>query len=154
MIVSDLLAPEAVRVLPSLSSKKRLFNTLADLARQIYDLPQDRTCEALMERENLGPTAVGHGVALPHARMPGLDRVRGVFLRLEKPLDFGAADRQPVDLVFGLFAPADSGVDHLKALASVSRTLRDPDLCATLRANDDPATIHAVLTQRRASHAA
>lgn len=154
MIVSDLLAPDAVRVYSSMSSKKRLFNSLADLAAQVYDLPQDRVCEALMERENLGPTAVGHGVALPHARMPGLDRVRGVFLKLERPLDFGAADRQPVDLVFGLFAPADSGVDHLKALASVSRTLRDPDLCATLRANDDVATIHAVLTHRSASHAA
>ncbi len=154
MILSDLLAPEAIRVLPSISSKKRLFNTLSDVASQAYGLVQDRACEALLEREGLGPTAVGHGVALPHARMPGLDRVRGVFLRLERPLDFGAADRQPVDLIFALFAPDDAGVDHLKALASVSRTLRDSDLCATLRANDDITTIHALLTQRNASHAA
>lgn len=153
MILSDLLVPEAIRVIPAMSSKKRLFNTLADIARQVYGLCPESSCEALMDRESLGPTAVGQGVALPHARMAGIDRVRGVFLKLEKPLDFGAADRQPVDLVFGLFAPEDSGVDHLKALASVSRTLRDPDLCATLRANGDATTIHAVLTQR-ASNAA
>ena len=154
MILSQLLAPEAIRVLSVMSSKKRLFHTLSEVADQVYHLDPTAVCEALMDREKLGPTAVGQGVALPHARMQGLDRVRGAFLRLEKPLEFGAADRQPVDLIFGLFAPEDAGVDHLKALASVSRTLRDPDLCAALRANDDPSTIHALLTQRTASHAA
>lgn len=154
MILSDLLAPEAIRVVPSLSSKKRLFQTLSDVAEQVYGLRHDLVCDALLERENLGPTAVGHGVALPHARMAGLDRVRGAFIRLDRPLEFGAADRQPVDLIFGLFAPENAGVDHLKALASVSRTLRDPDLCATLRANDDTTTIHAVLSQPSASNAA
>ncbi|SPJ23281.1 PTS sugar transporter subunit IIA [Palleronia abyssalis] len=154
MISSDLLVPEAIRVIPAMSSKKRLFNTLSEIARQVYGLCSETSCDALMDRESLGPTAVGHGVALPHARLRGIDRVRGVFLKLEKPLDFGAADRQPVDLVFGLFAPDTAGVDHLKALASVSRTLRDPDLCSTLRANGDITTIHALLTQRSASDAA
>ncbi len=154
MIMNDLLVPEAIRVLPSMSSKKRLFTTLSELAGAVYGFAPDRVCEALRDRESLGPTAVGQGVALPHARLSGPDRVRGAFLKLERPLDFGAADRQPVDLIFGLFAPEDAGVDHLKALASVSRTLRDADLCATLRANADAATIHAVLTQRSASHAA
>ena len=154
MILSQLLAPEAIRILASLTSKKRLFLSLSDLAEQVYGMDPVAVSEALMDRESLGPTAVGQGVALPHARMAGLDRVRGAFLRLEKPLEFGAADRQPVDLIFGLFAPEDAGVDHLKALASVSRTLRDADLCTALRANDDPSAIHALLTQRTASHAA
>ena len=84
-------------------------------------------CEALLAREGMGPTGVGHGVALPHARLPGLDRVRGLFLRLDRPLDFDAVDRQPVDLVFCLLAPATSGVEHLKALALVAAP------CATRR---------------------
>ncbi|MCE8471655.1 PTS sugar transporter subunit IIA, partial [Rhodovulum sulfidophilum] len=100
------------------------------------------------------PTGVGQGVALPHARLSGIDRVRGAFIRLEKAIDFGAVDRQPVDLIFALFAPQDSGVDHLKALALVSRTLRDNTICAKLRANTDPATLHAVLTEAAASQAA
>ncbi|SFH07739.1 PTS IIA-like nitrogen-regulatory protein PtsN [Palleronia marisminoris] len=154
MISSDLLSPEAIRVIPGMSSKKRLFNTLSDVAEQVYHLCPESVCDALMERESLGPTAVGQGVALPHARIDSIDRVRGVFLKLERPLDFGAADRQPVDLIFGLFAPEDAGVDHLKALAAVSRTLRDPDLCALLRANGDASTIHTVLTQRRTTNAA
>ncbi len=102
----------------------------------------------------LGPTGVGHGVALPHARISGLDRVVGAFLRLEKPLDFDAADRQPVDLIFALFAPLDAGVEHLKALALVSRTMRDASLCAKLRANADPAALHAILTAGPAIQAA
>ena len=154
MILTDLLAQEAIRIVPSISSKKRLFQVLSEVAEQAYALDQEVVREALMERENLGPTAVGQGVALPHARMAGLDKVRGAFLKLDRPLDFGAADRMPVDLIFGLFAPENAGVDHLKALASVSRTLRDPDLCATLRANHEVDTIHAVLSQPSASHAA
>jgi PTS system nitrogen regulatory IIA component len=82
--------------------------------------------DGLQERETLGPTGVGHGIALPHARLEDLKGIVGIFMRLEKPLDYDSVDRQPVDLVFGLFAPKDSGVDHLKALALVSRTMRDP----------------------------
>lgn len=154
MILSDLLSPEAVRVVPAVSSKKRLFNTLSEIASEVHHLPCELLAEALLDRENLGPTGVGQGVALPHARIDRLDRVRGVFLRLERPLDFGSADRQPVDLIFALFAPSSAGVEHLKALASVSRTLRNPDLCAKLRANGDPVTLHAVLTERSTSNAA
>ena len=90
-------------------------------------------------------------------RMHGLricQSIVGIFLRLEKPLDFDSVDRQPVDLVFALFAPKDSGVDHLKALALVSRTMRDPSICAKLRANTDPAKLHAILTEGRANQAA
>jgi PTS system nitrogen regulatory IIA component len=112
------------------------------------------TVEALLERETLGPTGVGNGVALPHARVQGLDEVVGAFILLEKPIDFEAVDRQPVDLVFALFAPEDAGVEHLKALALVSRTLRDPGLCAKLRANPDAGMIYTILTEFEAVKAA
>ena len=145
MQLSTIVKPGAVRTYLQVSSKKRLFQDIADLAHQVYGLDAARTLDALQERESLGPTGVGNGVALPHARLHGLDRVVGLFLRLEKPLDFDAVDRQPVDLIFALLAPKNSGVDHLKALALVSRTLRDPELRAKLRANDDPVALHAVL---------
>ncbi len=154
MELSSILHPDAVRVVSNLTSKKRLFLELGEIARQVYDLPPREVIDALMERESLGPTGVGQGIALPHARLTGLPRVRGVFLRLEKPLEFNSVDRQPVDLVFALFAPAESGVDHLRALALVSRTLRDADTCAKLRANADPATLHALLADVQASQAA
>ena len=107
-----------------------------------------------MDREGLGPTGVGQGIALPHARIAEAQDVFGLFLRLEKPLDFDAVDRQPVDLVFSLIAPEDAGVDHLKALALVSRTLRNPATCAKLRANSDAATLHTILTEVEAFQAA
>ena len=134
MQISDILSPAAVRTMSQITSKKRLFQEIAEQARSIYGVDAPQTLDALQERETLGPTGVGHGVALPHARLHGLDRVVGLFLRLEKPLDFDAVDRQPVDLIFALLAPKNSGVDHLKALALVSRTLRDQDLRAKLRA--------------------
>ncbi len=154
MDLSSLLKPAAVRVVSHVTSKKRLFQDLAEIASAVYGLEPSETVNALQERESLGPTGVGHGVALPHARIDGLNRVVGIFMRLEKPLDFDAVDRQPVDLIFALFAPKDSGVDHLKALALVSRTMRDPTTCAKLRSNEDPATLHAVLTEARPSQAA
>ena len=146
MDLSTLLKPAAVKVLTNVTSKKRLFQDLSEIAHSAYGLDAIQTMDALQEREMLGPTGVGHGVALPHARLHGLKSVVGVFLRLERPLDFDAVDRLPVDLVFALFAPKDSGVEHLKALALVSRTLRNVETCAKLRANSDPAALHAVLT--------
>ena len=154
MELSTILNPEAVRVFATVSSKKRLFQDLGEIAAAIYGVEAARAVEALQDRESLGPTGVGHGVALPHARLLGLDAVRGVFVRLERAIDFDAVDRKPVDLVFALFAPEDSGVDHLKALALVSRRMRDAALCAKLRANADPGTLHAVLTEIPAHQAA
>jgi PTS system nitrogen regulatory IIA component len=107
-----------------------------------------------LERESLGPTGVGHGVALPHARLDGLDQVVGVLALLEKPIDFDSVDRQPVDLAFALFAPIDAGVEHLKALALVSRTLRDAGLRAKLRSNTDPMTLYTIVTEAQAVQAA
>ena len=154
MRLNDILRTNAIKVIGSTSSKKRLFQDLGDLAQSTYALEAPRVFEALMEREGLGPTGVGHGVALPHARLGALTQVRGLFLRLERPLDFDAIDRQPVDLVFCLLAPASAGVEHLKALALVSRTLRNASVCAKLRANVDPGTLHAILTEAPASQAA
>ncbi|OYX24792.1 MAG: PTS lactose transporter subunit IIC [Rhodobacterales bacterium 32-66-7] len=151
MELSKLLNPIAVRVVGQFTSKKRLFQELGEIAAQAYGLSAPVTIDGLQERETLGPTGVGHGVALPHARLEDLKSIVGVFLRLEKPLDYDSVDRQPVDLVFGLFAPKDSGVDHLKALALVSRTMRDPAVVAKLRANTDPAKLHAILIESRAS---
>lgn len=154
MDLSTLLTPQAVKVVSDVSSKKRLMQSLSDLAGSRLNLPAANIFEALQERENLGPTGVGHGIALPHARLSGVEDVSGVFIRLERPIEFDAADRQPVDLVFALIAPVESGVDHLKALALVSRTFRDAELCTKLRANSDPAIIHALLTEGETTKAA
>lgn len=154
MELSNILLPNAVSVIGQVTSKKRLFQQLGEIVANSYDLTAATAVEALQNRESLGPTGVGHGVALPHARIAGLDRVVGAFLRVEKPLNFDSVDRQPVDLVFTLFAPLDSGVEHLKALALVSRTMRDSTVCTKLRANSDPATLHALLTNSQASKAA
>ncbi|MEX3017277.1 PTS sugar transporter subunit IIA [Gymnodinialimonas hymeniacidonis] len=154
MELSTLLAPQAVKVVSDVSSKKRLLQSISELAEQTVGVPAPRIFESLQERESLGPTGVGNGIALPHTRLPGLEEVSGVFIRLERAIDFDAADRMPVDLVFALMAPVDSGVDHLKALALVSRTLRDDELCAKLRANSDPAALYALMTESEATKAA
>ena len=154
MELSSILLPEAVRFIGQATSKKRLFQQLGEIVSLAHGIDAAKAAQALQDRENLGPTGVGHGVALPHARIAGLEAVVGAFLRIEKPLDFDAVDRQPVDLVLTLFAPLDSGVEHLKALALVSRTMRNSDICAKLRANTDPATLHTLLTDTQASQAA
>ncbi|MFT7592836.1 MAG: PTS system nitrogen regulatory IIA component [Paracoccaceae bacterium] len=147
MEIPGILKPEAVKVFSAASSKKRLFQEIGELANGVYNLATQTTVDALLERESLGPTGVGHGVALPHARLSQLDKVIGIFVMLEKPIDFGAVDRQPVDIAFALFAPEQAGVEHLKALALVSRTLREPSLCSKLRANLDASTLYAILTE-------
>ena len=152
MDLYSLLTPEAVKVVSKVSSKKRLLQVIGEVAKSAYSLDVSETVKALLERENLGPTGVGHGVALPHARISSMDKVVGTFILLEKPVDFGSVDNQPVDLVFSLFAPLNTGVDHLKALALVARTLRDVALCSKLRSNHDISTLYAILTayQRQA----
>ncbi|WP_108385288.1 PTS sugar transporter subunit IIA [Yoonia sediminilitoris] len=154
MQLGDLLSSNAVKTIASCTSKKRLFHDLGEMAETSYALSPNAVVEALIEREGLGPTGVGNGVALPHARLSGVDSVKGIFLRLEKPLNFASVDRQPVDLVFALLAPQNAGVEHLKALALVSRTLREPAICAKLRANSDAATLHTILTEEQSSQAA
>jgi PTS system nitrogen regulatory IIA component len=154
MELSKLLVPAAVKVVGQFTSKKRLFQELGEIAAQAYGMQAAVAIDGLQERETLGPTGVGHGIALPHARLEDLKGIVGVFVRLEKPLDYDSVDRQPVDLIFGLFAPKDGGVDHLKALALVSRTMRDQGVVAKLRANSDPAKLYAILTEAKAPQAA
>ncbi len=154
MDMATLLNPKAVRFIASATSKKRLFQTVGDAAKSVYGLDTEAVLGAIQERETLGPTGVGHGVAVPHARLDGIDSVLGVFFRLEKPLDYGSVDKAPVDLVFALFAPRDAGVEHLKALAFISRTLRNRHVCEKLRANEDPAKLYAILTSGAESKAA
>ena len=154
MEISAILKPEAVRLLSAVSSKKRLFQELGGVAESAYGLNRTAVIDALQERESLGPTGVGNGVALPHARLGDATEVTGALMLLEKPVEFGAVDRQPVDIVFALFAPADSGAEHLKALALVSRTLRNPSLCAKLRSNSDPATLYTIISEAQAVKAA
>jgi PTS system nitrogen regulatory IIA component len=154
MELSSILKPETVKVISSASSKKRLLQELGELAFSAYGMNASATVEALLERESLGPTGVGQGVALPHARMSGLEMVQGAFLLLEKPVDFDSVDRQPVDIIFTLFAPEEAGVEHLKALALVSRTLREASLCSKLRANPNASTLYTILTENHSVQAA
>ena len=154
MQLTDILTQSGVKVLSSSTSKKRLFQDIGELAAQCYGLGSSEVVEALLERESLGPTGVGLGIALPHARLSNISKVLGLFVRVEKPIDFDSVDRQPVDLVFVLLAPENAGVEHLKALALVSRTMRDASTCAKLRANSDPSTLFTVLTEARAPQAA
>lgn len=154
MDLFNIISPQAVRAVNGIASKKRLFRELGSQVHQHYGVDPEDAVDALLARESLGPTGVGRGVALPHARLPGLDGIIGCFLRLDRPLDFDSVDRQPVDLVFGLFAPENSGAHHLKALATVSRTMRDPGVCDKLRNNADPATLFAILIEGPAAIAA
>jgi PTS system nitrogen regulatory IIA component len=154
MELGKILSPDAIRVVSVQSSKKRLFHMLGEMADSVYGLDTKTVVNALLERETLGPTGVGHGVALPHARLAGLSHVVGLFVLLEKPIEFDAVDNVPVDLVFTLLAPENAGVEHLRALALVSRTLREPNVCAKLRANADPATLFTILTESQNVQAA
>lgn len=154
MDLSMILKTDAVKTLTSCTSKKRLFHELGDLAGMAYAIDSTDVLDRLLDRESLGPTGVGHGIALPHARLAAVSEVCGVFVRLEKAIDFDSVDRQPVDLVFALLAPENAGVEHLKALALVSRTFRDPDIQAKLRANQNAATLHTILTESQAIQAA
>ncbi|WP_299684453.1 PTS sugar transporter subunit IIA [uncultured Tateyamaria sp.] len=154
MNFETLLKPEAVKVVTSATSKKRLLHEVGDLMEVAYGVTGGLVVEALLAREALGPTGVGHGVALPHARLDGINDVMGAFVLLDKPIDFDSVDRQPVDIAFALFAPEEAGVEHLKALALVSRTLRDSSICGKLRANPDASTLYTILSQAQSAQAA
>ena len=147
MQISQIIAPEGVRITGHSTSKKKLFQLLGELTEQVYGVSAEEATGGLLERESLGSTGVGGGVALPHARVSGISSVRGIFVRLEKPLSFDSVDGQPVDLIIALFAPLDGGADHLKSLALISRTMRDPTVREKLRANDAPGTLYAILSE-------
>jgi PTS system nitrogen regulatory IIA component len=146
MNISDLLKPEAVVATLKVNGKKQLLQDLSARAASVVRLPERKIFETLMERERLGTTGVGQGIAIPHGRLAELPAIAGLFARLEQPIDYAAVDNQPVDLVFMLLAPEGAGADHLKALARVSRLLRNQQVTEKLRAAKSAEAIYALLT--------
>lgn len=154
MDIADLLEPRAV--VPSLraGNKKQALQELARRAAEITGESERAILDVLIERERLGTTGVGAGIAIPHGKLTGLRRLYGLFARLETPIDFESIDGQPVDLMFLLLAPGNAGADHLKALARVSRLLRDRAICEKLRGSDSAEALYALLTESAATDAA
>src|SRR6201987_3511497 len=154
MPLTDLVAPKAVLPALRVNNKKQVIQELAARAAELTGQDERAVLEILLQREKLGSTAVGNGVAIPHGKLPKLGRLFGLFARLARPVDFEALDNQPVDLVFLLLAPEAAGADHLKALARVARLLRDAEIARRLRESRDADAIYAVLAIPPASTAA
>lgn len=154
MRLNDLLALNGI--LPALrsSGKKQALTEIADRAGQISGLSASEIFETLWQRESLGSTGIGEGLAIPHGKLAKAGRLFCVFARLEKPIDFEALDGSPVDLIFAMFAPESAGADHLKALAQIARTMRDESLVSALRATKDAAGIYTLLSDDAARAAA
>jgi PTS system nitrogen regulatory IIA component len=155
MNLGDLLSSDAI--LPTLhaQSKKQVLQEVATVAARLTGRSDREIFDILLQRERLGSTGVGQGVAIPHGKLKALDRLVGVFARLARPVEFESIDEQPVDIVFMLLAPESAGADHLKALARIARILRDPVMAQKLRTAGDGAGIYGILTAPdQASHAA
>ena len=146
-MLGNLITSDCVMANLRAANKKQVLQELARKAATLTGHKEETIYEVLAERERLGTTGIGHGIAIPHGKLPGLDHVYGVFARLERPVDFDAIDDQPVDLIFLLLAPANSGADHLKALAKVSRLLRDRRLCEKVRGSTTCDAISAVMNE-------
>jgi PTS system nitrogen regulatory IIA component len=153
MSLTDLIAPNAVIPALKVTSKKQAIQDLAARAAQLIGYNEHTIAEILLQREKLGSTGVGNGIAIPHGKLPNLTKLFGMFARLERPIDFEALDGQPVDLIFLLLAPETAGADHLKALARIARLLRDPDVALKLRESHDADALYAVLALPPASAA-
>ncbi len=154
MDLSDLVKPDAILSALKANSKKQALQALAEKAAALTGREEREIFETLVQREKLGSTGVGNGIAIPHARLPGLDQIFGLFARLAKPIDFEAADEQPVDLIFLLLVPEGAGADHLKALARIARLFREPGVIGKLRACTDKSAIYAIVTEGTTSDAA
>ncbi len=154
MALNDLVDVPAIMPALKASSKKQVLQLLAERASAISGIPERDIFETILQREKLGSTGVGNGIAIPHGKLAGVKGISGVFARLETPVDFEALDDQPVDLVFLLLAPEGAGADHLKALSRIARVLRDTDTVAKIRGTRDAQAIHALLSETPASHAA
>lgn len=154
MHLADLISPEAV--IPSLraKTKKQLLQELAARAARLTGLQERYVFDTLLQRERLGSTGLGEGIAIPHGKFAGLKRIVGIFARLAAPVEFDAVDGEPVDIVFLLLAPEGAGADHLKALARISRLLREGHAVDKLRASKDASALYAVLTAEATPHAA
>ena len=154
MPLSDLLPQDAVLPALKVNSKKQALQEIAERAAALTGVGEREIFDTLLQRERLGSTGVGNGIAIPHGRLAGLQRLHGLFARVEPPVDFDSVDQQPVDLVFLLLAPENAGADHLKALARVSRLLRDRQVCEKLRGAESRDALYALLTEAPTSHAA
>ena len=153
MPLTDLVAPNAILPALKVNGKKQALHELAARAAALSGQNERAIFDILMQREKLGSTAVGNGIAIPHGKMPNLTRLFGLFARLDRPVDFEALDRRPVDLIFMLLAPGGAGADHRKALARVARLLRDSTIARKLRASHDAEALYAVLAMPSASAA-
>ena len=154
MPLLDFLAPAAVIPALRASSKKQALQELAEVAARLTGLEERTSYEVLLQRERLGSTGIGDGVAIPHAKLAKLDSIFGLVARLDKPMDFEALDGQPVDLMFVLLAPEEAGADHLKALARIARVVREPGMSDRIRATRDAEALYALLTSDSAPRAA
>jgi PTS system nitrogen regulatory IIA component len=153
MPLSDIVAPDAVLPALKVTSKKQLLQDVAAKAAELCGLSGHVIYEILQQREKLGSTGVGNGIAIPHGKLAKLDKLFGLFARLETPIEFEALDGKPVDLVFVLLAPESAGADHLKALARTARVLRDGDVARRLRTSRDASDLYSVLAMPSASAA-
>ncbi|MBC7666932.1 PTS sugar transporter subunit IIA [Caulobacter sp. DWR2-3-1b2] len=151
MTIGDLLDPGAVILRVSASNKRQVLGVIADVAARVLGVDAGEALEGLIDRETAGSTGVGQGVAIPHARVKGLDRVRAVFMRLETPVAFGSVDDKPVDLLVTLFAPADADSSHLRALARVSRLMRQPETRQQLRQARSADAVYLLLAPAQES---
>ncbi len=154
MDLSDLIVPQAVIPALKANSKKQAIQELAARAAAVTGLPERDIFDTLLQRERLGSTGVGNGIAIPHGKLVALTKLVGLFARLERPIEFDALDDQPVDLIFVLLAPEGAGADHLKALARIARLLRDTSTASKLRATTDAEALYTILMQPAASNAA
>ncbi len=154
MDLSDLLVIDAILPRLKATNKKQALQEMAAKAAALTGRDERDIFETLMQREKLGSTGVGHGVAIPHGKLPGLERLVGVFALLDRPIDFDSLDGEPVNVMFLLLAPESAGADHLKALARIARVLRDDETAAKLRAADDAAAMYALLIENVRSDAA
>ena len=153
MALADLLQQDAIIPALKVNSKKQLLQELASRASKLTGVAEREIFDVILQRERLGSTGVGHGVAIPHGKLNSISSISGVFARLETPVDFEALDDEPVDLVFLLLAPEGAGADHLKALSRIARGLRDQELVAKLRQTDSASAIYAFLNQEQANAA-
>jgi PTS system nitrogen regulatory IIA component len=153
MSLTDLIAPNAVIPALKVTSKKQAIQALATHAAELTGQNERMISEILLQREKLGSTGVGNGIAIPHGKLPKFGKLFGMFARLEQPIDFEALDGQPVDLIFLLLAPETAGADHLKALARIARLLRDTEVAQKLRASQNADALYAVLALPSASAA-
>jgi len=154
MDLSDLIEVPAIMPALKANSKKQLLQLMAEKASEITGIPEREIFDTILQRERLGSTGVGNGIAIPHGKLPGVRRITGVFARLDTPVEFEALDDQPVDVVFLLIAPEGAGADHLKALSRIARMLRDTETVAKIRGTKDAAAIYAFLSATPTSHAA